>query len=97
MITFIRVIQGLLIVLSSQAIVVAAVMIGIIIYINIMQRSKEIGVMKAVGYQNRDVKGIFIYEAIWIVGNRLTAGIFGCTGGGKFGECGCKSLLPIHH
>ncbi|QJI76512.1 FtsX-like permease family protein [Streptococcus pneumoniae] len=38
-ITFIRVIQGLLIVLSSQAIVVAAVMIGIIIYINIMQRS----------------------------------------------------------
>ena len=66
-ITFIRVIQGLLIVLSLQAIVVAAVMIGIIIYINIMQRSKEIGVMKAVGYQNRDVKGIFIYEALWIV------------------------------
>ena len=30
--------RGLLIVLSSQAIVVAAVMIGIIIYINIMQR-----------------------------------------------------------
>lgn len=66
-ITFIRVIQGLLIVLSSQAILVSAVMIGIIIYINIMQRSKEIGVMKAVGYQNRDVKGIFIYEALWIV------------------------------
>jgi len=70
-ITFIRVIQGLLIVLSSQAIVVAVVMIGIIIYINIMQRSKEIGVMKAVGYQNRDVKGIFIYEALWIVGIAL--------------------------
>ena len=70
-ITFISVIQGLLIVLSSQAIVVAAVMIGIIIYINIMQRSKEIGVMKAVGYQNRDVKGIFIYEALWIVGIAL--------------------------
>ena len=66
-ITFIRVIQGLLLVLSSQAILVSAVMIGIIIYINIMQRSKEIGVMKAVGYQNRDVKGIFIYEALWIV------------------------------
>ena len=38
-------------------------MIGIIIYINIMQRSKEIGVMKAVGYLNRDVKAIFVYEA----------------------------------
>ncbi|WP_319014182.1 transposase [Streptococcus pneumoniae] len=45
-------------------------MIGIIIYINIMQRSKEIGVMKAVGYQNCDVKGIFIYEAIWVSGRR---------------------------
>lgn len=65
-IKFIRIIQGLLIVLSSQAILVSAVMIGIIIYINIMQRSKEIGVMKAVGYCNRDVKAIFIYEALWI-------------------------------
>ena len=96
-ITFIRVIQGLLIVLSSQAIVVAAVMIGIIIYINIMQRSKEIGVMKAVGYQNRDVKGIFYLRGYLDCRYCLAAGIFGCTRGGKFGECGCKSLLPIHH
>lgn len=48
-------------------------MIGIIIYINIMQRSKEIGVMKAVGYLNRDVKAIFVYEAIWITGISLAS------------------------
>ncbi|MGT2666418.1 ABC transporter permease [Streptococcus rifensis] len=65
-INFIRVIQGLLIVLSSQAIVVSMVMIGVIIYINIMQRSKEIGVMKAVGYLNKDVKAIFVYESMII-------------------------------
>lgn len=65
-INFIRVIQGLLIVLSSQAVLVSMVMIGIIIYINIMQRSKEIGVMKAVGYLNKDVKSIFIYESLLI-------------------------------
>ena len=94
-ITFIRVIQGLLIVLSSQAIVVAAVMIGIIIYINIMQRSKEIGVMKAVGYQNRGVKGIFIYEAIWIVGI-LPCWHFWLHKGWEVWRM-CKSLLPIHH
>ena len=70
-IKFIRVIQALLITLSSQAILVSAVMIGIIIYINIMQRSKEIGVMKAVGYLNRDVKAIFVYEALWITGISL--------------------------
>lgn len=65
-INFIRVIQGLLVVLSSQAIVVSMVMIGVIIYINIMQRSKEIGVMKAVGYLNKDVKAIFVYESMII-------------------------------
>ena len=90
-ITFIRVIQGLLIVLSSQAIVVAAVMIGIIIYINIMQRSKEIGVMKAVGYQNRDVKGIFIYEALWIVGIALFIAFIIAQGTGSLAN------VIVHH
>ena len=90
-ITFIRVIQGLLIVLSSQAIVVAAVMIGIIIYINIMQRSKEIGVMKAVGYQNRDVKGIFIHEALWIVGIALFIAFIIAQGIGSLAN------VTVHH
>ena len=93
-ITFIRVIQGLLIVLSSQAIVVAAVMIGIIIYINIMQRSKEIGVMKAVGYQNRDVKGIFIYEAIWIVGIALLLAFLVAQGVGSLANAIVSYFYP---
>lgn len=92
-ITFIRVIQGLLIVLSSQAIVVAAVMIGII-YINIMQRSKEIGVMKAVGYQNRDVKGIFIYEAIWIVGIALLLAFLVAQGVGSLANAIVSHFYP---
>lgn len=65
-ITFIKIIQGLLIVMSLQAIIVSIVMIGVIIYINIIERTKEIGVMKAVGYQNKDIKAIFNYEAILI-------------------------------
>ncbi|VRL61807.1 puttaive FtsX-family transport protein [Streptococcus pneumoniae] len=88
-ITFIRVIQGLLIVLSSQAIVVA-----IIIYINIMQRSKEIGVMKAVGYQNRDVKGIFIYEAIWIVGIALLLAFLVAQGVGSLANAIVSHFYP---
>lgn len=65
-IQFIKIIQGLLILLSSQAIIVSMVMIGVIIYINIMQRSREIGVMKAVGYLNKDVRTIFLYESLLI-------------------------------
>ncbi|MCB5954602.1 ATP-binding cassette domain-containing protein [Enterococcus sp. CWB-B31] len=65
-ITFIKIIQGLLVVMSFQAIIVSIVMIGVILYINIIERTKEIGVMKAVGYQNKDIKSIFNYEAMII-------------------------------
>ena len=51
-------------------------MIGIIIYINIMQRSKEIGVMKAVGYQNPAMSKEFYLRGYLIVGIALLLGIF---------------------
>ena len=93
-IKFIRVIQALLIILSSQAILVSAVMIGIIIYINIMQRSKEIGVMKAVGYLNRDVKAIFVYEALWITGTSLALALLVSQGIGSLANMIVSHLYP---
>lgn len=93
-IKFIRVIQALLIILSSQAILVSAVMIGIIIYINIMQRSKEIGVMKAVGYLNRDVKAIFVYEALRITGISLALALLVLQGIGNLANMIVSHLYP---
>ena len=93
-IKFIRVIQALLIILSSQAILVSAVMIGIIIYINIMQRSKEIGVMKAVGYLNRDVKAIFVYEALWITGISLALALLVSQGVGSLSNMIVSHFYP---
>lgn len=93
-IKFIRVIQALLIILSSQAILVSAVMIGIIIYINIMQRSKEIGVMKAVGYLNRDVKAIFVYEALWITGISLALALLVSQGVGSLANMIVSHFYP---
>ena len=87
-------IQALLIILSSQAILVSAVMIGIIIYINIMQRSKEIGVMKAVGYLNRDVKAIFVYEALWITGISLALALLVSQGIGSLANMIVSHLYP---
>ena len=87
-IKFIRVIQALLIILVS------AVMIGIIIYINIMQRSKEIGVMKAVGYLNRDVKAIFVYEALWITGISLALALLVSQGIGSLANMIVSHLYP---
>lgn len=65
-INFVKIIQGLLIALSSQAIIVSIVMISVILYINIIERTREIGVMKAVGYQNKDINNIFSFEALII-------------------------------
>ena len=93
-IKFIRVIQALLIILSSQAILVSAIMIGIIISINIMQRSKEIGVMKAVGYLNRDVKAIFVYEALRITGISLALALLVSQGIGNLGNMIVSHLYP---
>ena len=93
-IKFIRVIQALLIILSSQAILVSAIMIGIIISINIMQRSKEIGVMKAVGYLNRDVKAIFVYEALRITGISLALALLVSQGIGNLGNMIVSLLYP---
>lgn len=63
---FIRIIQGLLAFMSSQAIVVATVMIGIVLHISVIERTREIGVMKAVGYKNKFVSQIFLAESFII-------------------------------
>lgn len=65
-INFVKIIQWLLIILSLQAIIVAVVMISVVLYINIIERRKEIGVMKAVGYQNKEINLIFSFEALII-------------------------------
>ena len=80
--------------LSSQAIVVAAVMIGIIIYINIMQRSKEIGVMKAVGYQNRDVKEFLFTRLFGIVGIALLLAFLVAQGVGSLANADVNHFYP---
>ncbi|TWT09924.1 ABC transporter permease [Streptococcus sp. sy004] len=93
-VNFIKVIQGLLVVLSSQALLVSMVMIGVIIYINIMQRSKEIGVMKAVGYLNQNIKRIFIYESLLITGISLMLAFLVSLGIGSLANLLVKRFYP---
>lgn len=49
-------------------------MIGIITYISVIERTKEIGVLRSVGASKRDVKRVFTAESL-IIG--LTAGVLG--------------------
>ena len=74
----VQVISAVLIAFASISLVVSAVMISIIIYSSVVERTKEIGVLRSIGARKMDVGRLFKAEAI-IIG--LLAGLFGivCT------------------
>lgn len=58
----------------SIALVVSSIMIGIITYISVLERTKEIGILRSVGASKKDISRVFNAETV-IVG--FTAGIIG--------------------
>ncbi len=72
--TIINSITYILIAFVSVSLVVSSIMIGIITYISVIERTKEIGVLRSVGASKRDIKRVFTAES-FIIG--LTSGVFG--------------------
>jgi putative ABC transport system permease protein len=72
--TIINVISYVLIAFVAVSLVVSSIMIGIITYISVLERTKEIGILRAVGASRKDVARVFTAEA-FIIG--LAAGILG--------------------
>ncbi len=74
----IDVISYVLIAFVSISLVVSSIMIGIITYISVLERTKEIGVLRSIGASKRDISRVFNAETL-IVG--LAAGLIGiiCT------------------
>jgi putative ABC transport system permease protein len=67
-------ISVVLICFVSISLVVSSIMIGIITYISVLERTKEIGILRAVGASKKDISRVFNAETM-IVG--LLAGIVG--------------------
>ncbi|NLT10023.1 MAG: ABC transporter ATP-binding protein/permease [Ruminococcus sp.] len=67
-------ISYLLIAFVAISLVVSSIMIGIITYISVLERTREIGILRAIGASKHDVKTVFNAETL-LVG--LTAGIIG--------------------
>lgn len=63
-----------LIAFVSISLVVSSIMIGIITYISVYERTKEIGILRAIGASKRNISSIFNAET-FIVG--LLSGMFG--------------------
>ena len=58
----------------SVSLIVSSIMIGIITYISVLERTKEIGVLRALGASKKDVARVFNAETL-IIG--LAAGVIG--------------------
>ena len=67
-------ISYVLIAFVSISLVVSSIMIGIITYISVLERTKEIGILRAIGASKKDISRVFNAET-FIVG--LTAGVIG--------------------
>ena len=72
--TIIDVISYVLIAFVSISLVVSSIMIGIITYISVLERTKEIGILRAVGASKKDISRVFNAETL-IVG--FTSGAIG--------------------
>ena len=72
--TMIEMITIALVAFTALSLVVSTVMIGIITYVSVVERIKEIGILRAVGARKKDIKRLFNAET-FIIG--LAAGIFG--------------------
>ena len=61
--TIINAISYVLIAFVAISLVVSSIRIGIITYISVLGRTKEIGIMKALGCYVRDIRAMFLMEA----------------------------------
>lgn len=63
-----------LIAFSAISLIVSSIMIGIITYISVLERTKEIGVLRALGARKKDITRVFNAET-FIIG--VTSGLIG--------------------
>ena len=67
-------ITTVLIAFSSISLVVSSIMIGIITYISVLERTKEIGILRAIGARKKDITRVFNAET-FIIG--IFSGVLG--------------------
>jgi hypothetical protein len=72
--TITNAVSYVLIAFVAISLIVSSIMIGVITYISVLERTKEIGILRAIGASKRDISRIFNAETV-IVG--LIAGLIG--------------------
>ena len=70
----VNIVSYVLIAFAAISLVVSSIMIGIITYTSVIERTKEIGVLRSIGARKKDISRVFNMET-FIIG--LTAGLIG--------------------
>lgn len=69
--TMLNTVTYVLIAFAAISLVVSTIMIAIIIYVSVIERTKEIGILRSVGARKKDISRVFNAEALligWIAG-----------------------------
>lgn len=77
--TYIRLANNVLTGVAGIALLVSAIMIIVVLYVSVSERTREIGVLRALGARKRDISHLFFAEA-------LTIGVLAAVMGLLFGE-----------
>lgn len=72
--TMVNAISYVLVAFTAISLVVSGVMIGIITYVSVVERTKEIGVLRSIGARKKDISRVFNAET-FLIG--LTSGLIG--------------------
>ena len=64
--TIINAITYILIAFVAISLIVSSIMIGIITYISVLERTKEIGILRSIGASKRDISRVFNAETMII-------------------------------
>jgi putative ABC transport system permease protein len=85
--TIINVISYVLIAFVAISLVVSSIMIGIITYISVLERTKEIGILRSIGASKKDISRVFNAETL----------IVGFVSGGLGIIITLLLIIPINH
>lgn len=69
-------ITGVLVAFAAISLVVSTIMIAIIIYTSVLERRKEIGVLRSIGARKKDISRVFLAESAILGGYSGVIGIF---------------------
>lgn len=74
MMTMLDILTIVLVGIAGISLVVSSIMILLVMYINVVSRVREIGVLRAIGARSKDIRRIFVSEA-FLIG--LSSGVLG--------------------